>query len=457
MRILETERLTLRKMTMDDEDHLLGILSDAVAMRYYPQVYDREGTRAWIQRQLDRYAKTGIGLWIVELKETGEFIGQVGPMYADVDGQEEIEIAWLLLRKHWGKGYATEAAAACREYAFGKLGRDRVIAFIRPENTPSRRVAERLGMTVWKETMKNEIRHLVYENQGGSSIAVKVAVECIPCYLTQCINVMEKGKVPKDQQAVHLTGLLAEVAQLDQSLTPAENSTIVLHKLVERLGGLDPFAEAKKESNRLALEQLPRLARMVREAADPLYAALQFSVAGNVVDLGILEDYDLDKAINDVLQHGFARSDYHAFRRLLDAAETVFIIGDNSGEIVFDRLLVEELLTLGKKVVYGVKGGFVLNDATMEDAHQAGLDEIVQVVDSGCNYLGTLEDKCSEEFVSLLRGTDVIIGKGQANYESLEGTSLAGDKTFFLLKAKCPLLAEHLKVKYGDLVFVRNR
>lgn len=285
---------------------------------------------------------------------------------------------------------------------------------------------------------------------------MKVTVECMPCYLTQCINAMEKGKIPKAEQAGCLIKILKDVAQLDVNLTPAENASIVLHKLAGRLGGRDLFAEAKRESNRLALQQLPRLYRMMQEAADPLFAAVQFAVAGNVVDLGIFEDYDLEKAIDDVLKYEFARSDYEVFRTMLDGADSVFVIGDNSGEIVFDRLLAGALLALGKEVTYGVKGGFILNDATVEDARQSGMDTIVKVVDSGCNYLGTLADKCSREFREHLGRADLIISKGQANYESLEGTDLAGSKTFFLLKAKCPVVAGHLKVNYGDLVFVRN-
>lgn len=285
---------------------------------------------------------------------------------------------------------------------------------------------------------------------------MKVTAECIPCYLAQCINAMAKGKVPKNLQAGQLTELLPAVAMLDQNLTPAENSSVILHQLVRNLGGRDLFAEAKRESNRLALEQLPRLTSMLRESPDPLFTSLQFAVAGNVVDLGLFEDYDLAKAIDDVLKYDFKRSDYEGFRHLLEDAGSIFIIGDNSGEIVFDRLLAEELLGMGKQVTYGVKGGFILNDATMEDARQAGLDKIVRVVDSGCNYLGTLADNCSEEFLSLLTQADLIISKGQANYESLEGADMAGNRTFFLLKAKCPVVAGHLKVNYGDLVFVRN-
>lgn len=168
--ILETERLRLRRMTMDDFDNIYAILSDPVAMKYYPQPYDREGTLKWIQWTLDGYEKHGAALLVVEKKDTGEFVGQVGPVMQNVDDEDLMEVGWLLLRAQWGHGYATEAAKTCHEYVFNVLGLDKVIALIRPENTPSCRVAERLGMTIWKETMRKGLRHYVFikkkDNRG---------------------------------------------------------------------------------------------------------------------------------------------------------------------------------------------------------------------------------------------------------------------------------------------------
>ncbi|MGE5508446.1 MAG: GNAT family N-acetyltransferase [Chitinophagales bacterium] len=160
--VLETERLRLRTMTMDDWILLRGILTDPVAMKYYPKPYDEQGTRDWVQAMLNRYERDGVALWIVEKKETGEFVGQVGPLVQKVDDEELMEVGWLLLRDQWGHGYATEAGEACHRYVFDVLGLDKVIALIRTENTPSRAVAGRLGMTVWKETMRSGLKHLVY-------------------------------------------------------------------------------------------------------------------------------------------------------------------------------------------------------------------------------------------------------------------------------------------------------
>ncbi|PKM81888.1 MAG: hypothetical protein CVU89_07650 [Firmicutes bacterium HGW-Firmicutes-14] len=286
---------------------------------------------------------------------------------------------------------------------------------------------------------------------------MKVTAECIPCYLNQCLNAMEKGGVPGDRREELLIGLLPVIAGLDRTLSPAENSTIILHKLVETIGGDDPFRKAKEESNRTALQFVPGLRRLINEAEDPVRQAVKFSVAGNVVDMGLFDDYDLRGALDGVLKTGFRRDDYPLFMSKLKNSRRVVIIGDNSGEIVFDRLLAEVLTRMGIEVIYGVKGSFILNDATIEDAYQAGLQEVSRVIDSGNNCLGTIEGRCSEDFLKEIRECDLVISKGQANYESLEGTNLAGEKTFFLLKAKCPVVAANLGVDYGDIVFVQNR
>ncbi len=286
---------------------------------------------------------------------------------------------------------------------------------------------------------------------------MRVTAECIPCYLKQCLKAMDRGNWPVEKREEVLVALLATVAGLDRTRTPAENSTIVLHKLIELMGVGDPFQQAKMESNRLALQYLDQLRQVVQRSADPVKQAIRFAVAGNVVDLGLFDNYDLAAALNEVVNSEFKKDDYNQFIDKLPGSEQVLIIGDNSGEIVFDRLLVEVLQAKKVEVVYAVKESFILNDATADDARQAEMDKVSRVITTGNNYLGTIEDKCSREFLTEFRRSPLVISKGQANYESLEGTGLAGDKTFFLLKAKCAVVARNLGVEYGDLVFVQNK
>jgi ribosomal-protein-alanine N-acetyltransferase len=160
--VLETERLVLREFTPEDVQALVLVLSDPVAMKHYPAPIDRAGTERWIERNLLRYAKDGVGLWAMVLKATGEVIGDCGIIRQEVEGDFLYEIGYHLRRDHWGRGFATEAAIACREWGFAHLKADRLISLVRPENLPSCRVAERNGMTVWKVVEWRGIQHRVY-------------------------------------------------------------------------------------------------------------------------------------------------------------------------------------------------------------------------------------------------------------------------------------------------------
>jgi len=162
MSILETARLLLRELTSQDADALALVLSDSETMRYYPAPYDRAGVEQWITRNRERYKKDGVGLWAMLLKSTGELIGDCGITRQEVEGEYLFEIGYHLRRDCWGQGLATEAAIACRDWGFQHLKADRLISLIRPENRPSRRVAERNGMTIWKEINWRGLPHVVY-------------------------------------------------------------------------------------------------------------------------------------------------------------------------------------------------------------------------------------------------------------------------------------------------------
>jgi ribosomal-protein-alanine N-acetyltransferase len=160
--VLETSRLNLREFSPEDADALALILSDPETMRYYPSPYDRAGVERWIVRNRDRYKKDGVGLWAMLSKSTGELIGDCGIARQEVEDEYLYEIGYHLRRDFWGQGLATEAARACRDWGFEHLKANRLISLIRPENLPSRRVAERHGMTIWKEIDWRGLQHYVY-------------------------------------------------------------------------------------------------------------------------------------------------------------------------------------------------------------------------------------------------------------------------------------------------------
>jgi uncharacterized protein with ATP-grasp and redox domains len=297
---------------------------------------------------------------------------------------------------------------------------------------------------------------IIADNLAESGEMMHEVPACIPCYLKQVINTFNQVGVEDEKAQQLMRTVLPVISTMDPRKTPAENSTVLLHKLNELLGDPDPFLRAKQKSNELALRMLPKLRMIVEESADPLFTACRIAIAGNIIDLGILENFDVDASLEDALGSEFAHNDAQLFKSQVETAQCVLVLGDNCGEIVFDRVLVEYLKRQNKEVIYAVKGGTILNDATREDAETTGMTEVVKVIDNGTNYIGTILEHCSAEFYRVFSDSDLVISKGQGNYETLESTSEAGEKTFFLLRAKCPAVARKLDVKLGDIVLARN-
>ena len=160
--ILQTERLYLRELVDGDVDDLFAVLGDPVAMQYYPHPFSRDEVVGWIDWIRSSYLENGFGLWGMVLKESGELIGDCGLILQEVEGERLVEVGYHLKRSHWHKGLATEAASASCRHAFETLPIDFVVALVRPENRPSARVAERLGLQVWKSVDRKGMLHFVY-------------------------------------------------------------------------------------------------------------------------------------------------------------------------------------------------------------------------------------------------------------------------------------------------------
>jgi [ribosomal protein S5]-alanine N-acetyltransferase len=160
--VLVTERMRLRSFRLEDLEALWAIQRDPETMHWYPHPFAREESEGWIRRNLERYDRDGYGLWAVELLEDARFAGSCGLAIQQVEGVAELEVGWMFDRALWNRGLATEAGRACRDLAFGTMGRTRLISLVRPENVASCRVAEKLGMTVEKETMHAQLHHFVY-------------------------------------------------------------------------------------------------------------------------------------------------------------------------------------------------------------------------------------------------------------------------------------------------------
>jgi uncharacterized protein with ATP-grasp and redox domains len=185
--------------------------------------------------------------------------------------------------------------------------------------------------------------------------------------------------------------------------------------------------------------------------SDPLKAAMMFSAVGNAIDLAPdLRMQDIYKKHMEMIGRGFAWDDYELLHKKLTRSRSLLYLGDNAGEIVWDKILIEELVeTFDVDITYAVRGFPILNDVTMEDAHFVGLDKVVKVVSNGFDAPGTLLDRCSEEFLKNYKTSDLILSKGQGNYESL---SEQHRPIFFLLNVKCSVIAGDILCNVGDLV-----
>ncbi len=278
-------------------------------------------------------------------------------------------------------------------------------------------------------------------------------VDCVHCYLKQAVTCMSIAGIDEDRQYGILFDLMDDIKSMDRKRTPAENSTEILLKVYKLINSDDPYKEVKKKSNLLALEWYPLLKDFLKRSQNRLHDALKISASGNVIDLGINRSFDINASLKHSLDAGFSKDDFGMFFNKLDKEDEIVIVGDNAGEIVFDQLLVEELSSMGKKVTYIVKGGPVLNDATMEDAIQVGMDKAARVITTGSNYLGVPIQKVSGEVGRLLKESGLVISKGQANFESLEHEEMAEGRIFFLLKIKCECVAKVAGANFGDVVF----
>jgi uncharacterized protein with ATP-grasp and redox domains len=264
---------------------------------------------------------------------------------------------------------------------------------------------------------------------------------------------MKMAGIDEDTQHEIIYKLMDYIKDYDRADTPAGNSTLAVLKTYELINNDDPYKEVKKQSNDLALQLYPRLKDIIDENGDRLYKALKISVAGNVIDLGIRRSFNIEEELKYSMETGFAKDHYQAFAKKLEQVDEVLFLGDNSGEIVFDKILVEELVRLGKRVTYVVKEGPVLNDSTMEDALYVGMDKVARVMTTGSRFLGVSFKHISRKFADVLNNAPLVIAKGQANFESLEQEKMARDRIFFLLKIKCDEVSKTAGVQMGDLAF----
>jgi len=280
---------------------------------------------------------------------------------------------------------------------------------------------------------------------------VRIYLDCYPCFVRQAIEAARLTGADEAGQLAVLHCVLEALQHVEPGSTPPEMGGHI-HRLIRaQTGNSDPYREVKARNTEEALAVYPRLKQLVSKATDPFDRALRLAIAGNIIDCGVSGEYDLWTSIERVLGQRWGIDDSGPLKEALKSAPLALYLADNAGETVFDRLLIEQLHPV--PVTYAVKSGPVLNDATRQDALAAGLDRVAHVVSTGCDEPGTILERCSQEFRRLYDKAEVIIAKGQGNYETL---STGGKRLFFLLQVKCPVIARDIGVPTGSIVVKRG-
>lgn len=283
---------------------------------------------------------------------------------------------------------------------------------------------------------------------------MRTYLDCIPCFVRHSLDAV---RIATDDERVHelvLREALRLAVEADFEKSPPATAQ-KMHRFIREAADVeDPYYQIKARFNEFALGMYAELAERVKSAPDPLADAVRLAIAGNIIDFGTNSAVSNDKvedAIAQSLSQPLDMEVIEELRRAIDRAEDILYLGDNAGEIVLDRLLIERLPS--EKVTFVVRGGPILNDALVEDAEAVGIADIVRVIDNGSDAPGTILADCSQEFRRRFDDADLVISKGQGNFETL---SDVGRDVFFMLQPKCKVLAEHLGREMGSLVLIHK-
>ena len=287
---------------------------------------------------------------------------------------------------------------------------------------------------------------------------MKTSVDCLPCYLRQALQVARICSADIERQHAVLAAVAHLLPDLDLAQTPPANAIRIYTAIAGITGCSDPYLEVKKTSNEQALQVLPALREEVRQAENPLRAALRFATAGNIIDYGAAESFDIETAFAScrktipIIDH--TDRFIEEVGKLQKHAKVLYL-ADNCGEIVYDLLVLECLAAYGLDLTVAVKSGPIINDALLEDAMSCGIGEVAAIIVNGTACPGTPLPECSAEFLRNFQEADLVISKGQGNFETL---SEVDRQICFFLTVKCPVVGRHIADITGtDVAYLPGR
>ncbi|MGB9793845.1 damage-control phosphatase ARMT1 family protein [Caldisericum exile] len=279
---------------------------------------------------------------------------------------------------------------------------------------------------------------------------MKSEIECLTCIYNQILRISKVATDNNDKIELILKESAKYLGNANLNLTPPELAQPLYKLVYKATNNDDPYKKIKENHINTALNLYPKLKEIVEKGSDKLLESVKVAIMGNAIDLGSTFDnveIDLEKFLMD----NFELSDYGEFKKAIENERGILFIGDNAGETVFDRILIEFLTDLGKEVKYAVKSKPIINDATKEDALNSG---IPVVLETGSNMAGTVLYSLSEEFINILNSSNLIIAKGQANYETLSHEELP---IFFLLKIKCSPISRSIGYPIGTNILLKSK
>jgi uncharacterized protein with ATP-grasp and redox domains len=279
-------------------------------------------------------------------------------------------------------------------------------------------------------------------------------LDCIPCFIRQSLDAVKLATDDQRVQEQIIHHALDLAGKMDFSSSPPAMAQIIHRKIRTLVKNNDPYKQKKQHFNEFALSLFPKFKELVANFGKPLEAAIRLAIAGNIIDLGVKSSLGLpeaEKVINNALTDFFDAAVLEDFKTETENAKNILYLADNAGEIVFDRFLIEQIGA--DKITFVVKGSAVINDATIDDASAAGLTDIVEVIDNGDDAPGTILASCSKYFQERFKKADLIIAKGQGNYETL---SRVRHNIYFILKAKCPVIARDIGCEIGHMILQKT-
>ena len=286
---------------------------------------------------------------------------------------------------------------------------------------------------------------------------MKVFVVCIPCFVKQITEIAKIVSNDQDFQMDLLRDALATLSNIPFHKLKPPQVAKRLHELVKEKSGIDdPYLEIKKRSDALAKRLTDELKKLVKESDDPFEIALRLAIAGNIIDYGQARNVDdsiVEKTIQETLDAKLDKRMIKALYLDIKKSSSILYIGDNAGEIYFDKLFLQ--MIPNSSITFVVRGRPIINDATMDDAIEAGIHKLTKVIDTGDGTPGVVLEDCSNEFIRAFSEADLIISKGQGNFETL--SDIDDKKIYFLLKIKCEPVAQITGHKLGESVILCNR